>query len=79
MGSPIQPVIQPGTPSWSDPQNHWITDHYDKLLLAILILLTYGGFMWMVHWHVTTAVLAFASSTVSGLTGALIALLTGKK
>jgi hypothetical protein len=57
----------------------FVGDHFDKLLLALLIGFTYAGFMVMVHWAVAAEVLAFATATVSGLTGALVALLTNKK
>lgn len=57
----------------------FFTDHLDKLILVFLIMFMGWGFMTLVHWNVTLSVLAFATSTVSGVVGALIALVTGKK
>ena len=71
----IQVVQSPAIP----PKASFISEHLDKLLLLILIVLSYSGFMTLVHWNVAASTVAFSTATVSGFVGALIALVTGKK
>jgi uncharacterized membrane protein len=56
-----------------------VRDNLDKIILAILIVFSYGAALIAVKIAATTAVVAFTTATVSNLVGALIALVTGKK
>ena len=80
----VQQVIPPSEQkvtqtSIREPIPTFLSDHLDKFLLVIMIIFSYFGFMFLVHWNVAEQTLAFATATVSGLLGALIALVTGKK
>jgi hypothetical protein len=66
-------------PATNGQKINFVCDHTDKLLIAALIILTYSGVLLLVKWSADAQIITFATTTVSGLVGALVALMTGRK
>jgi hypothetical protein len=72
-------INAPAQPNEPTSTGHFVNDHHDKLLLASLVVFSYICILILVWWKADSQIITFATTTVSGLVGALVALLTGRK